>query len=184
MSSHLSPSKHYLPSNDKWLSRSSHRLSYIWISTQLHQICNRFLGPQSASSPQTHLGFSNGWVNVMRNNLLWFHVITGQHADTRGEVCISLSNKCSSLPISPWKGLMAWLYCGPPHSCPCQLHWPTYLINMSQFWAKKKKLFSGGVCLPVRDVHVESAKCVIKQNLLGKMRTSQMQRWEIRYVCK
>lgn len=157
MSSHLSPSKHYLPSNDNWLGRSSHRLGYIWISTQLHQICNRFLGPQSASSPQTHLGFSNGWVNVMRNNLLWFHVITGQHADTRAEVCISLSNKRSSLPISPWKGLMAWLYCGPPHSCPCQLHWPTYLINMSQFWAKKKALLRW--CLP----HSQGCACGIRK---------------------
>lgn len=77
-------------------------------------------GPQSTSSLRTHLGCSNGWVNVMRNNLLWFHVITGHHADTRAEVSISLAWQAAapSLPISPGKGLMGWLYCGP-HSCWC-----------------------------------------------------------------
>lgn len=56
----------------------------------------------------------------MRNNLLWFHVITGHHADTRAEVCVSLAWQAGapSLPISPGKGLMGWLYCGP-HSCWC-----------------------------------------------------------------
>ncbi len=56
----------------------------------------------------------------MRNNLLWFHVITGHHADTRAEVCISLAWQAGapSLPISPGNGLMGWLYCGP-HRCWC-----------------------------------------------------------------
>lgn len=89
---------------------------------RLHQICNCVSGPQSTSSLPTHLGHRNGWVNVMKNNLLWFHVITGHHADTRTGVYISVAWQADtpSLPIRPGKGLMGRLYCGA-HGCWCLL---------------------------------------------------------------
>lgn len=109
-------------SNDKWPAGREHCCRYIWISTRLHQICNCVSGPRSTSSLRTHLGRSNGWVNVMKNNLLWFHVITGHHADTRTGVYISVAWQADtpSLPISQGKGLMGRLYCGA-HSRWCLL---------------------------------------------------------------
>lgn len=58
--------------------------------------------------------------------------LPGHHADTRAEVCISLAWQAGtpSLPISPGKGLMGWLYCGPRGCCCLLLPAPvTTLFN-------------------------------------------------------